>query len=210
MAEFKVIMISKKDLKEKYFYKEDLIKLCKKYGISSRGTKADIFSRLLKYISVGKIKRINFKRRSKFRSGKITLNSFFFKDGLRFNDELRNFFSDILGKDKISFNKYMATAVRNAEKSGKDITTKKLLDILKNPKKYHRNTAEEKTYQWNNFVKDFHKSKFSRNYKNKLKVSAILWKKVKLSRNPKIYKNSLLKKYRKEVKNYLIIRGKKL
>lgn len=56
-------------------------------------------------------------------------------------------------------------------------------------------TAEEKTYQWNNFVKDFCADPASQQFPNKMKVAAILWGRVKRSMGPKEYRHQLLCEY---------------
>lgn len=62
--------------------------------------------------------------------------------------------------------------------------------------------AEEQTYQWNNFVRDFFEDPATKKYQDRLKVAAILWKLVRESSNNKIYSHGLLRQYEKEIHSY--------
>ena len=94
----------------------------------------------------------------------------------------------------------MAHAVRVARKEKTDITVAELIKILKTPKHVFHETDEDKTYQWNNFVKDFNKSKLTHNFENKLKIAALLWQHVRNSSEDKKYSDSLLKKHSQLIK----------
>ena len=61
-------------------------------------------------------------------------------------------------------------------------------------------SVEERTYQWNNFVRDFFKDQATTQYKQRLKVASILWKEVRTSKKGKIYHHDLLKKYDRKIK----------
>ncbi|MDY2687952.1 hypothetical protein [Limosilactobacillus reuteri] len=63
-------------------------------------------------------------------------------------------------------------------------------------------SIEERTYQWNNFVRAFFKDQATAQYRYRLKVASILWKKVRISKKSKIYHHDLLKKYDREIKEY--------
>lgn len=56
--------------------------------------------------------------------------------------------------------------------------------------------------QWNQFLKDFCSDEFSDYYSNKLKVAAIIWKKVRDSKNEKIYSRQLLNEYGYKIEEY--------
>ncbi|MCP4138421.1 MAG: hypothetical protein GY754_46110 [bacterium] len=200
-------MITEKDFLEKYWYKTELAGLCTELGIPNSGTKAELQQRILHYLRTGEIKT-SPKKRTGSKAGptkitNITLDSLFLKEGLRFNHRLREFFAQHLNKNKISFTKHMGAAVRNAEKNGSDITVRELLEIYSTPKENFEATDEDKTYQWNRFVKDFTQSPSAKNYTKPLKVASILWKQVRESRAPKEYNDSLTEQYHDLIKGYL-------
>lgn len=76
-------------------------------------------------------------------------------------------------------------------KSSKQNETTKLPDYM---------IPEERTYQWNNFVKDFNKDPCSKKFKNKMKVAALLWRKVRDKPGSKKYTSNLINEYENEVK----------
>jgi hypothetical protein len=91
----------------------------------------------------------------------------------------------------------MAHAVRTAQRTNTDITVRELIKISQTPKDQFTETDDDTMYQWNNFVKDFTQSKQTVQIKNKLKVAALLWKKVRNSQDEKKYSDALLKKYKR-------------
>ncbi|GGG74572.1 hypothetical protein [Paenibacillus radicis (ex Gao et al. 2016)] len=56
-------------------------------------------------------------------------------------------------------------------------------------------SAEEKTYQWNNFVKDFNKDPRTKAIGNRMNVAAQLWKQVRDNPGSKQYSPDLLASY---------------
>ncbi len=195
-------MITEKELTEKYWYKSQLMKFCDELNILKSGTKAELQYRLLKYLQTGQIDKTPPATIVKKKNTQISLESYFIKDGLKFNNELRYFISKYLKVKKISFTKYMGAAVREAKKDGTDITINELIEIYNRPKSSFLETDEDKTYQWNNFVRDFFNSIYSRKYSNKLKVASILWNIAKKEVN-KIYSDDLLKNNKEVIDEYL-------
>lgn len=197
-------MVTENDLREKYWYKHELVQLCKEYEIPHSGTKAVLKIRLLEYLRTGSTTlHTPAKRRKMVRTPDISLDSYFLQEGLRFNQQLRAFFCQTLGKQTVKFSKHMAAAVRAAEQQGSDITVRELLDIWQHPPHDTHETAEDKTYQWNRFVKDFHRSERSTRYHHQLKVAAILWAFVRESRAEKVYTDELLERYQDNIHQFL-------
>lgn len=197
-------MLTEKDFVEKYYYKQDLVLLSKKMGIPYSGTKYELQKRILEFIRTGKKKSctVNIKKVT-VSPESLTLNMNFIKNGLKFNKKLRDYISKQTGKKKISFTKHMGHAVRKARQEGTDITIKQLIDIYKIPKSNLEILPEDKTYQWNNFVKNFTRSNESLRYNEKLKVASILWKKVRDSNKEKVYKKELIVRYENLISCYL-------
>ncbi|MDU1504829.1 hypothetical protein [Limosilactobacillus portuensis] len=62
--------------------------------------------------------------------------------------------------------------------------------------------AEENTYQWNNFVRDFFKDPATKQFNQQLKVASLLWEKVHMASDDKVYCHNTLRRYSKEVRAY--------
>lgn len=147
------------------------------------------------------------KRKSKHIVKEISLNTKSIEDRFKFNNEARKFFADYFNVKNFSFTKEMASALRIAEKNNdNNITVADLIEIYINSKSKDRlnQSPEEKTYQWNNFVKDFNNDDDSKNFTNKMKVASILWSKVRDNPVPKKYNHSLLEKYSSKLKPFMI------
>lgn len=171
------MVLTLKDFEQTYFYKTELIQLCKVYGLPTYGTKAELNKYLTLYLSgtpACDIK-VNRKHTTSRNKTKITLETRILGGGFSFNQEARKLFAEYFGKEGFSFKKEMAVIKRQAEHNGETEIT----------------------------VRDFCKSSESQNYHQKLKVAAILWEKVKNSKNDKKFEASLVQKYEKNISNYM-------
>lgn len=186
--------------KANYYYKTDLIELCRKYGLPTYGTKAELNHYILQYLSgtpkrdIHQIRKNN--QRQHLTQADISLATPLVGSGFAFDDEARKFFASYFGVTKFSFKKKMAVIKRRAE--AENDLTMTVGDLIR---EYQQNDdlvneiVEEKTYQWNNFVKDFCADPASQQFPNKMKVAAILWGRVKRSMGPKEYRHQLLSEY---------------
>lgn len=96
----------------------------------------------------------------------------------------------------------MAIKLREIEiKQDETATIQDLIDAYFNSTKIVN--SEEKTYEWNHFVKDFFNDENSKKFSSKMKVASILWNNVKQSSNKK-YDSSLIEKYKDKIQNYMI------
>lgn len=199
------------EFRKHYWYKTELQEICRKFKISPNGTKAEL-EEFIESFLLGN-KPINVReeackiRKSKHMTKEISPNTKLIGDGFKFNNEARQFFADYFNVKKFSFTKDMASALRNAEKNNdNNITVADLIEIYINSKGKNRpnKTLEQKTYQWNNFVKDFNDDEYSKKFTNKMKVASILWIKVRDNPIPKVYTHSLLVKYLSELKPFMI------
>ncbi len=197
-------MVTESEFAGKYYYKSDLVLLCKKMDLSHSGTKYELQKRILGYIKSGeKYTCTTTIGKGTLCPEELTLTMGFIENGLKFNQKLRDYISKQTGKKKIIFTKHMGHAVRKARREGTNITIKQLIDIYNIPKSNLDKLPEDKTYQWNNFVKDFAQSNESLRYNEKLKVASILWKKVRDSHNEKVYKKELIIHYENLISCYL-------
>ncbi|MBC8743222.1 SAP domain-containing protein [Lactobacillus sp. Marseille-P7033] len=191
-----------------YYYKTELIKLCRQWNLPTSGTKAELNSYIEKYLkgmSANKIKpcRSNKIHRS-LTYNEINLDTKLINSGFCFNKVARQWFADYFGVEKFSFNKKMAVIKRKAEvERDEQATVGDLIQQMQNwDKNKNASPAEENTYQWNNFVRDFFKDPATKQFNQQLKVASLLWKKVRISRGNKVYCHDMLEKYNKEIEIY--------
>lgn len=201
-----------------YWYKEELQKICKRYQISSNGTKATLKSRI-EGVLLGGTREFCDDESTDFqvdiRDEKLDLNiDINSKDysklnvkiinGFKFSPEWRIFCGTVLGEKNFKFTKAMAATVRKVKKEkNKNFTVMDLLKIYKIGKQckstkiypFDFMQPEEQTYQWNNFVRDFNQDSRSKFFKDKMKVAALLWRKVRDNPGEKRYRSSLIDEY---------------
>lgn len=97
--------------------------------------------------------------------------------------------SPYLGLEKFSFKKNMAIKLREIERErDATATIQDLINAYFNLNKILN--SEEKTYEWNHFVKNFFNDENSKKFDSKMKVASILWNNVRQSSNKK-YDSSL-------------------
>lgn len=199
--------ITKENIKKKYWYKKDLQKFCSEKGLPSYGTKAELLLYIKKYfegIPLNDIKPLRSPRKTskKLLWDEMTPETKILNSGFSLNNEARKFFKHYLGLEKFSFKKNMAIKLREIEiKQDETATIQNLIDAYFNSTKIVN--SEEKTYEWNHFVKDFFNDENSKKFSSKMKVASILWNNVKQSSNKK-YDSSLIEKYKDKIQNYMI------
>lgn len=195
---------------QKYYYKTELIKLCRQYKLPTSGTKAELNSCITKYLKgvpSSKIKLIrNNRDRHPLQYSEISLDTKLINSGFCFNNAARQWFANYFGVEKFSFSKKMAIIKRKAEaEHDTEITVG---DLIHQMESWNQDktalSAEERTYQWNNFIRDFFKDQTTTQYRQRLKVASILWKKVRVSKKDKVYHHDLLKKYDNKIQEYKI------
>ena len=183
-----------------YWYREELLQICKSLGLEYRGTKQELNEIIHQYFLGNKVdKRVN-KRKTK-QVEDITLNTPLLHCAFSFNQKFRDYFSAVTGISPFKFNADMATAWRKVKKD-KDITftIQDMIKIYYGESDYAK--YDSSACQWNQFLKDFCSDECSKFYLNKLKVASILWKEGKNSTNEKIYSRELLNKYEHKVMEY--------
>lgn len=182
-----------------YYYKTDLVKICKSLSLPASGTKAELNSYITAYLNGTPATQIKYKRRQKSRRSlthqEINLDTKLVGSGFSFNNEARRWFANYFGVKNFSFKKEMAIIKRKAEaENDTKITIRDLIYHMEHWKQEEiGSVAEEQTYQWNNFVRDLFEDPATEKYQDRLKVAAILWKLVRESSNNKIYSHGLLK-----------------
>ena len=184
-----------------YWYKDELIKICRELGINSTGTKQELNKVIQEYFWGSFIKRKPHRYKPKVSVSEVTLHTPLLECGFSFNLKFRKYFSILTGVSPFKFTADMATAWRKVKRENdSNFTIKDMLEIYYGKSNYAK--YDNSVCQWNQFLKDFCTDKNSSNYSNKLKVASILWKKIRDSKNKKIYSNNLLIEYADNIKEY--------
>ena len=186
-----------------YWYREELKKICKALGLDSGGMKAELNRVIEEYFKGNRIvpktasKPKNRAAASNATSGQLTLNTGLVACGFKFNQRARDFFSAQTGIKKFKFNADMVATVKKV-KQDRDMsfTVGDLLDVYYGKKTYAR--YDKISLQWNKFVQDFCADPATAAFPNKLKSAAALWKIVRDSTRPKVYKHELLASLKQE------------
>ena len=184
-----------------YWYREELLQICKSLGLEYRGTKQELNHIIEQYFK-GNIIEKSVRKVNKKQAKAITLNTPLLECGFSFNQKFREYFSVVTGIDPFKFNANMATAWRKVKaENDLNFTIQDMLKVYYGESDYAK--YDHSVCQWNQFLKDFCSDEFSDFYSNKLKVAAILWKEVRDSTNEKAYSRQLLDEYRYKIEEYL-------
>ena len=183
-----------------YWYREELLQICKSLGLEYRGTKQELNHIIEQYFK-GNIIEKSVRKVNKKQAKAITLNTPLLECGFSFNQKFREYFSVVTGIDPFKFNANMATAWRKVKaENDLNFTIQDMLKVYYGESDYAK--YDHSVCQWNQFLKDFCSDEFSDFYSNKLKVAAILWKEVRDSTNEKIYSRQLLDEYIYKIEEY--------
>ena len=186
-----------------YWYREELIKICKAHGLKADGRKIELYKVIEAYFAGEKILPQS-KKNKKSGAGRkkvvteLTLDTGLIECGFTFGPRFRDFFSKQTGEERFKFNVDMvATAKAVKETSDESFTLGDLLDIYYGKKTYAK--YDKSMLQWNKFVHDFCADEATLIFDERLKAAAALWKIVRESDKPKEYSNELFKKYKEEI-----------
>lgn len=204
-------MVLKADFFDYYHYKTELTALCREYHLAASGTKAELNQRL-RAAMLGEPPETPTRTSgptAKVNLGAITLTTPLAGSGFAFNAAARCFFAAYFKTSKFAFTKPMAVIKRQAESRPElGLTVADLVAVYQATqtpaarKQFLAHNAEEQTYEWNRFVRDFFADPATVVFSPRLKVAAILWKNVKRSMTPKRYTHQLLSRYREEIARY--------
>lgn len=183
-----------------YWYREELIKICKARGLKADGSKIELYKVIEAFFSGEKILPQS-KMNKNSRSGKkkivtdLTLDTGLIECGFTFGPRFREFFSRQTGEERFKFNVDMvATAKAVKERGDETFTLGDLLDIYYGKKTYAK--YDKSMLQWNKFVHDFCADDATLVFDERLKAAAALWKIVRESDKPKVYSHELFDKYK--------------
>lgn len=191
-----------------YWYKQELQSFCRQYHLPTYGTKAELTQYLVQFLDgvpVALIKPVRKAQANHLTWQDLQPTTKLLDSGFTLNNEARKFFAQYFGVSQFSFKKAMAVKLRSVQlEQDHEATVQDLIDAYQTPSRTVV-TAEEQTYQWNNFVKDFCQDPLTKIYQPKIKVAAILWQHVKQQPGAKKYRSELLVAFADEIKDYLKI-----
>ena len=183
-----------------YWYRDELIKICKDHGLKADGSKIELNKIVEAYFSGEKIlpekKKLSKKRKATITE--LALDTGLIACGFTFGNRFREFFRQQTGEENFKFNVDMVATVKAVKENGDEsFTLGDLLDIY-----YGKKTCaiyDKSALQWNKFVKDFCEDKATKRFPERLKAAAALWKIVRESDMKKEYSRDLLEKYKDDI-----------
>ena len=178
-----------------YWYREELIQICKDLGLKASGSKIELNDVIRAYFSGDMIlpekRKIN---RSKSVIKELTLDTGLIECGFTFGNRFREFFAEQTGVRPFKFNVDMVASAKAVKENGDEsFTLGDLLDIYYGKRTYVK--YDKSALQWNKFVKDFFADDATKIYDERLKAAASLWKIVRESDMKKEYSHELFEKY---------------
>lgn len=179
-----------------YWYREELIGICKAHGLKCSGSKIELNTVIKAYFSGEKILPEKKKVRHRGTAVKdLTLQTGLIECGFTFGNRFRDFFSEQTGVKPFKFNVDMVETVKVVKATeDENFTLGDLLDIYYGKKTYAK--YDKSALQWNKFVKDFCGDEATKIYSGRLKAAAALWKIVRESDLKKEYSHELLEEYK--------------
>ena len=199
-----------------YWYREELIKICRELGLKSNGGKIELNKVIEAYFNPSRYPETKT-RHPELVSGSVsneipnqvrddsthrdvqsitlTLSTSLIECNFTFGPRFREFFENQTGIKPFKFNVDMVATVKKVKETGDtSFTLGDLLDIYYGKKTYAK--YDKSALQWNKFVKDFCADPVTAKFSNKLKVAATLWKEVRESTREKVYTHELLSSLR--------------
>ena len=171
-----------KEFSKYYWYREELIKICKKHGLKADGGKIELNKVIEAYFSGEKIipEKKPVIKRKKATVTELTPNTGLIECGFTFGPRFRDFFVKQTGEASFKFNVDMVATAKAVKESGDEsFKLGDLLDIYYGKKTYA--TYDKSALQWNKFVHDFCEDAATKVFPERLKAAAALWKIVRES-----------------------------
>ena len=183
-----------------YWYREELIKICKAHGLKADGSKIELNKVIEAYFAGEKIlpeKKAPVKRKKPVVT-ELTPDTGLIECGFTFGPRFREFFIKQTGEEKFKFNVDMVATAKAVKANGDEsFTLGDLLDIYYGKQTYA--TYDKSALQWNKFVHDFCEDEATKVYPERLKAAAALWKIVRESDREKKYTHELLEEFREDI-----------
>ena len=159
-----------------YWYRDELIKICKDLGLKASGSKIELNDVIRSYFSGDKIlpEKKTIKRK-KTTVKELTLDTGLIECGFTFGNRFREFYAEQTGVKPFKFNVDMVASAKTVKENGDEtFTLGDLLDIYYSKKTYVK-------------------------YDKRLRAAAALWRIVRDSDMKKEYSHELFEKYRDSI-----------
>ena len=182
-----------------YWYREELIKICKELGLKASGSKIELNNVIKAYFSGDKIlpEKRSIKH-TKTTIKELTPGTGLLECGFTFGNRFREFFAEQTGVKPFKFNVDMVASAKAVKENGDEsFTLGDLLDIYYGKRTYVK--YDKSALQWNKFVKDFCADDATKMFDERLKAAASLWKIVRDSDMKKEYSHELFEKYKDSI-----------
>ena len=182
-----------------YWYREELIKICKELGLKASGSKIELNNVIKAYFSGDKIlpEKRSIKH-TKTTITELTPGTGLLECGFTFGNRFREFFAEQTGVKPFKFNVDMVASAKAVKENGDEsFTLGDLLDIYYGKKIYVK--YDKSALQWNKFVKDFCADDATKIFDERLKAAASLWSIVRDSDMKKEYSHELFEKYKDRI-----------
>lgn len=188
-------ILSYSEFKKYYWYRKELISICRQLNIDASGTKQELNHNIEEYFCGNLVKKQkNTINQNKTKKEEFSLDCPLLECGFSFNRKFREFFSIHTGIKNFKFTADMAEMWRKVKRTNdKTITLGDMLEVYYGKSDYAR--YDRSSCQWNQFLKDFCGDHRNSHLQNKLKAAAILWNIVRESALPKVYSYCLVEKY---------------
>ena len=136
-----------------YWYREELMQICKSLGLEYRGTKQELNNIIEQYFKGNLIKK-RLTKNKKVNKKIVTLNSSLLECGFSFNSKFREYFSSLTKVSPFKFTADMAAAWRKVKRENNSaFTIRDLLNVYYGDLDYAK--YDNSACQWNQFLKDF-------------------------------------------------------
>ena len=182
-----------------YWYREELIKICKELGLKASGSKSELNNVIKAYFSGDKIlpEKRSIKH-TKTTITELTPGTGLLECGFTFGNRFREFFAEQTGVKPFKFNVDMVASAKAVKENGDEsFTLGDLLDIYYGKRTYVK--YDKSALQWNKFVKDFCADDATKIFDERLKAAASLWSIVRDSDMKKEYSHELFEKYKDSI-----------
>ena len=176
-----------------YWYRDELIEICRKLGVSSRGGKHELEDIIRQHfegtLDAAKLNKAQVVRKTGRSADKLfTSNTSVVLSGFTCGRVGREYFEEATGIVPFHFTADMVACIKKARlEDDTSFTLGDLADVFYGRKTYA--VYDKSVCQWNQFLKDY----FADRGKNGTAEEArALWKKVRDSDKPKVYTPELL------------------
>lgn len=182
-----------------YWYREELIQICKAHSLKADGGKIELLKVIEAYFSGEKILPVKKKpAKRKAAVTELTLKTGIIECGFTFGNRFREFFSEQTGEEHFKFNVDMVATAKAVKESGDEVfTLGDLLDIYYGKKSYA--TYDKTELRWNKFVHDFCEDEATGIFEERLKAAAKLWAIVRDSDRKKEYSHELFEEFKDRI-----------